>query len=173
MTKFVIFLRGINVGGVRIAMSELKSCLQEAELTNVKTYLQTGNVTCESDKSAETIKTFTEKALSAQFNYKAFVLVYTQPELEEIVKNYPWLESPPNTHRYAILWSDPKIQSELLKFAQTNIQPDEKVASGKNVIYWQVPRGITVTSSFGKFLGKPKFKSTTTNRNLNTLEKMI
>jgi len=153
-------------------MTDLKSCLEESGLSNIKTYLQTGNVTCESSQPAETIKTTTEQALAARFNYEAFVLVFTQSELQNIVQNYPWAQTPPNTHRYAILCSDQTIQQELIDYAQSNLQPDEKVAAGKNVIYWQVPRGITLTSPFGKFLGKPKFKSTTTNRNLNTLEKM-
>lgn len=154
-------------------MTDLTACLKEAGLTNVKTYLQTGNVTCESSNSTLKTKAIIERALTAHFKYEAFVLVYTISEFEDIVKNYPWPQTPPNTHRYAILCSDPKIQADLLEFAQSNIQSDEKVTAGKNVIYWLVPQGKTLTSPFGKYLGKTNFKSTTTNRNLNTLEKMI
>jgi uncharacterized protein (DUF1697 family) len=173
MTKFAIFLRGINVGGIRISMADLTICLIEAELKDIKTYLQTGNVTCTYAGNAEELKTRSEQALTEKFKYEAYVLVFTQSELEALVRDYPWTQTPPDTHRYAILCFDPQVQNELLEFGQANIKDGEKIAVGNNVIYWQVPRGITLTSNFGKFLSKAKFKSTTTNRNLNTLEKMI
>ncbi len=154
-------------------MPDLTDCLEQLGLTTVKTYLQTGNITCEHQGDLHILKSAIENSLTDRFNYQAFVLIFTQAELQAIVNNYPWPETPPDTHRYAILCSDSQIQSELLEFARANIQTEEKVDQGKNVIYWQVPRGITLTSPFGKHLGKPKYKATTTNRNLNTLEKML
>lgn len=173
MAHFALFLRGINVGKIRFSMADLKSCLEKSGLINVKTYLQSGNVTCQFDGSATELKSIAEQTLTARFNYEAYVHVVTHAELEDIVHNYPWEETPPDTHRYALLCSDPVLQSEILEFAKTKIESEEKVASHKNVIFWQVPRGLTLSSEFGKFTSKAKFKSNTTNRNLNTLEKML
>jgi uncharacterized protein (DUF1697 family) len=51
MTKYVAFLRGINVGGRIIKMADLRICLEKAGFGDVKTILQTGNVIFESDIS--------------------------------------------------------------------------------------------------------------------------
>ena len=53
--KYVALLRGINVGGNNIIkMDELKKIFEEIGFSNVKTYIQTGNVIfddTEKDKS--------------------------------------------------------------------------------------------------------------------------
>jgi uncharacterized protein (DUF1697 family) len=50
--------------------------------------------------------------------------------------------------------------------------PDEKIKPGKGVIYWQVPRG-TLDTTIGKTMGMKRYKSSTTTRNLRTLEKVL
>jgi uncharacterized protein (DUF1697 family) len=44
MTKYIAFLRGINVGNIRIKMADLKAMFEGLGFQEVKTYLQTGNV---------------------------------------------------------------------------------------------------------------------------------
>ena len=45
MTAFVILLRGVNVGGRnRLPMADLRTALTDEGLTNVRTYIQSGNV---------------------------------------------------------------------------------------------------------------------------------
>jgi hypothetical protein len=44
---------------------------------------------------------------------------------------------------------------------------------GDGVIYWRVDQGQTLRSSFGKTLSKSKYKSFNTNRNINTLQKIL
>ncbi|MDI3314110.1 MAG: DUF1697 domain-containing protein [Mycobacterium sp.] len=51
--------------------------------------------------------------------------------------------------------------------------PDEKIGSGDGVIYWQVPKGGTLDSAVGKTMGKQRYKSSTTTRNLRTLAKVL
>ena len=51
--------------------------------------------------------------------------------------------------------------------------PDEKISRGDGVIYWQVPKGSTLDSTIGKTMGKPRYKSSTTTRNLRTLAKVL
>jgi hypothetical protein len=41
------------------------------------------------------------------------------------------------------------------------------------VIYWRVDQGKTLRSSFGKLLAKSKYKEFNTNRNINTLQKLL
>ena len=44
MTRYVALLRGINVNGITIAMSDLADAFRELGYTDVKTVLASGNV---------------------------------------------------------------------------------------------------------------------------------
>ena len=47
------------------------------------------------------------------------------------------------------------------------------IAAGAGVLYWQVPRASTLDSAIGKTMGKKRYKSSTTTRNLRTLDKVL
>lgn len=170
--KYALFLRGINVGGIRVPMAELKDCLTLLGLREVKTFLQTGNVTFESDQSAIDLKPAIEAALTKQFNYTAHVLLYPADILQDIIRDYPF---PANEteHRYAIFCESQAVIDELMTHKEELDPTVESVAAGSVVVYWRVPKGSTLDTPFSKIMSKPKYKAVTTNRNVNTLEKMI
>jgi uncharacterized protein (DUF1697 family) len=72
--KYVVLLRGINVGGNNIIkMNDLKKLFEEMNFSGVKTYIQSGNVLfndCENDKM-KLIKII-EKELFEKLNNKNF-----------------------------------------------------------------------------------------------------
>lgn len=172
MARYAVFLRGINVGGIKVPMKNLRECLEKLGLRNVKTYLQTGNVTFNSDKSAPKLKQKIETALTRTFSYQAYVLIYNRSQLQQIIDGYPIIGDE-STHRYALLCKDPVIIKELVSQNKSLDPGVEKIAAGKLALYWQVKKGMTTDSAFGKLSAKPKYKSLTTTRNLNTLEKML
>ena len=50
MKRYVALLRGINISGKnKISMIELKQCFERLDYTEVKTYLNSGNVIFSSD----------------------------------------------------------------------------------------------------------------------------
>ena len=50
MNRYVVLLRGINVGGKNlIKMTALKACLEQAGFADVVTYIQSGNVLLSSE----------------------------------------------------------------------------------------------------------------------------
>ena len=76
----------------------------------------------------------------------------------------------PGHHSYVTFVSDPTVLEEL-----AGLQPglDERIARGDGVIYWQVPRSKSLQSAMGKTMGKKRYKSSTTTRNLRTLDKVL
>lgn len=170
--KYAMFMRGVNVGGIKVPMAELQECLRSLGLENIKTFLQTGNVVLESPLLPEELKPTIDDALSKRFNYRAFVLVYPASLLTELVHNYPF-DTSERKHRY-IVFCDNQAIAEELAVHQPELDPDlEKVALGNKTVYWSVDKGRTLDAGFSKILAKPKYKSQTTNRNINTVEKMI
>jgi uncharacterized protein (DUF1697 family) len=172
MAKFAAFLRGINVGGIKVPMPELKALFESLGFKNVKTYIQSGNVVFDSDKSLKDLKPVLEKALSKKFNYDAYVLLYKFEVLTEIIANYPFKRD--DTHHAYSIFVDGKTSMDEIKALVNSIGDEEKsIAFGNGVIYWKAVKGGTLDGPFAKILAKAKFKSTTTNRNINTLEKMV
>ncbi|MFE4370416.1 DUF1697 domain-containing protein [Streptomyces sp. NPDC056835] len=170
--QYVMFLRGINVGGIRVPMGELRVCLAQLGLTDIKTYLQTGNVTFSSSLPAAEIKSSVEKTLGEEFHYEAFILLFPAAIIEKVITQYPFAADD-QTHRYAIFCGSQDIINELAAYSSELIDTVEAIAPGENVLYWRAPKGSSTDTFFSKILSKSKYKATTTNRNLNTLEKMI
>jgi uncharacterized protein (DUF1697 family) len=169
MKKYIAFLRGINVGNIRIKMPDLKLTFESLGFQQVKTYLQTGNVVFESDKALEEIKPILEKTLSETFHYEAFVQLYDFDVLAKIIAHYPH-ERSENHHAYIIFIDNEIIFEDLKNIAENT---DEPIKTGNQVIYWKVVKGESLDTPFSKIIAKAKYKKNTTVRNINTLEKMI
>jgi uncharacterized protein (DUF1697 family) len=171
-TKYIAFLRGINVGKIRIKMADLKSAFETMGFTDVATFLQTGNVTFESADSIPAIKTTLEKGLSQTFNYDAYVLIYPFSLLEGIIQSYP-MKREETHHAYVVFVETPAIFEELKTIALDMDQSKDGIAAGNTILYWRVERGASTDTPFSKIVAKAKYKSTTTVRNINTLELMV
>ncbi|NGP06797.1 DUF1697 domain-containing protein [Rhodococcus sp. 14C212] len=172
MARYVALLRGINVGGITIAMADLKEVFAGLDFGNVRTVLASGNVVFDAD-TADTAdaKARIEAALRHRFGYEAFVFVHAQPAVAAIVDAYPF-EERDGRHAYAMFVADPAVLDELAATANGLDPAVERVARGNGVLYWDVERGQTVKSAFGRNTGKPRYKAVTTTRNLRTLRKL-
>jgi uncharacterized protein (DUF1697 family) len=171
--KYIAFLRGINVGNIRIKMMDLKASFEQMDCTNVTTFLQTGNVVFNANKSIQDLKIIIEKGLSETFNYKAYVLLYEFESLSEIINQYPF-ERVKTHHAYVLFVENEAIFKELEAISMTLETESAFIKAGNNqVLYWRVKEGETLHTPFAKIIAKAKYKTTTTVRNINTLEKMI
>jgi uncharacterized protein (DUF1697 family) len=170
MTRYVAFLRGVNVGGVNMKMAALANAFTEAGFSNVRTILASGNVLLDSDSDGDAVRCTAEQALRETFGYEAWVLVYEVTTVAAISANYPFEREVEDHHSYVTFVSDEAVLDEL---ATLTAGPEEKIRRGAGVIYWQVARNATLGSTIGKTMGKKRYKSSTTTRNLRTLEKVL
>jgi len=68
MSRYLVLLRGINVGGRnKVPMAALRELLESHGHTNVSTYIASGNVILSSDRSAGAIKREIEAELPKAF----------------------------------------------------------------------------------------------------------
>ncbi|PQM53857.1 DUF1697 domain-containing protein [Mycolicibacter virginiensis] len=170
MTRYALFLRGVNVGGVNLKMAEVAATLTAAGFSEVRTLLASGNVLLDSPATAAKVRTAAEAALRERFGYEAWVLVYDVETVRDIVAAYPFEPEVPDVHSYVTFVADDAALTELSGLAA---DAEEKITLGDRVIYWQIPKGDTLTSTVGKTMGNKRYKSTTTTRNLRTLNKML
>ena len=172
MTRFAAFLRGVNVGGVNLKMAEVATALTDAGFTNVRTILASGNVLLESSAKVATVRKKAEAALREKFGYDAWVLAYDIDTVRAISDAYPYEREVEGYQSYVTFVTDAAVLDELAALADQP-GPDEKISRGVGVVYWQVAKGSTLDSTIGKTMGKPRYKSSTTTRNLRTLAKVL
>lgn len=170
--NFCAFLRGVNIGKSVMKMADVKNVFEHAGMKDVSTVLATGNILFSSEKSPEDLKKILEKSMSGHFNYEAFLFIKNREEVKSIVENNPF-ETNPNFHIYAFVGIK-DIENILMKeFEKCNISENEKAEVSGNNFYWQVEKGNTLNSEFGKILGRKNLKNSFTSRNINTFEKIF
>ena len=169
MTRYVALLRGVNVGGVTIRMSELAALVAGLGYTDVTTVLASGNVLFTSVDAAAVTQHALEVALRRRFGYEAWVHVLTVDAIRAIAAAYPF-ERSAERHAYVVFAVTPEVRAELLA---VELDPAvEQAAPGEGVIYWSVPKGSTLDSALGKAQAQAAYKPWLTTRNLNTVEKL-
>ncbi|GAA4172391.1 DUF1697 domain-containing protein [Gryllotalpicola koreensis] len=175
MTSYVALLRGVNVGGITIRSAELGELFRSLGFGGVRTVLASGNVVFESDETdAAQLKARIEAALRERFGYDAWIVLLTKGKLAEIVAGFPFDAEREGWHPYVLFASDATHLAELLAAAPTLDPAEEIVAAGDGVLYWQLKIAVGSTNTkLAKLAAKPRFKPTTTNRNLRTLRKLL
>ncbi len=103
--KFVAFLRGINVGGKSmISMSDLKSCFETLGFTDVRTYINSGNVIFTTDGDERAFELSIEGALHKQFGMPIRAMVRSQADMQKLLASIPksWLTA--TDHKYEFIF---------------------------------------------------------------------
>jgi len=172
VTRYAAFLRGVNVGGVTLKMADVARAFEDAGFSNVATVLASGNVLLDSPAAVNSVRSRAEKALRDAFGYDAWVLAYDLDTVRAISDKFPFEREVDGHHSYVTFVTDADVLDELAALAK-DAGPDEKIKRGKGVIYWQVPNRGTLDTTIGKTMGKKRYKSSTTTRNLRTLDKVL
>lgn len=93
MSVYIALLRGINVGGKNIIkMADLKRTFEAIGLSQVQTYIQSGNVLFVSDEEEEPLRKRIEHEIETVFGLAVTVVLRTAAELEDIIRNCPFSE---------------------------------------------------------------------------------
>ena len=165
MTRYLVLLRGINVGGRnKVPMAALRALLESHGHTDVSTYIASGNVILSSDRSAAEIKRELERDLPKTFKLDSeliAVLVLTKAQLRAVVKNRPkgFGDSPDTYHSDAVFLMDIPASEAMQVF---DPRPGvDQVWPGKGVIYSQRLSAERTKSRLGKIVGTPAYKAMT------------
>jgi uncharacterized protein (DUF1697 family) len=172
MTRYAALLRGVNVGGVNLKMAEVAAAFTDAGFGGVKTILASGNVLFDSKAGVNSVRTKAEAALRETFGYDAWVLAYDLEDVRKISEAFPFEREVEGVHSYVTFVTDADVLDELVALAD-EAKSGEKIERGKGVVYWQVSKTGTLDSTIGKTMGKKRYKSTTTTRNLRTVDKLL
>ena len=168
--RIVALLRGVNVGGVRFAMADLRAALQEAGFADVRTVLASGNVLVTTDDDPRTTADRVHDVILQRFGFDLAAIAVDLDAVRTAVATYPFPRTS-DRHAYVVFASDPAAVRALI--VGDALDDDEQVAAGEGVLHWTVPKGRTIDSVFGRRLAHRVREGTVTTRNLNTLEKIL
>lgn len=168
METWIALLRGINVGGKNILpMKELIKLMEENGFSDVRTYIQSGNVVFKStSRSSDKIGSLIE----GKFGFKPTVFVLSADELALSASNNPYQTDIGKTLHF--FFCDQIPQSVDYEFLDGLKAPSEEYQIIDKVFYFYAPDGIG-RSKLAEKMGRTFKDVTITGRNLNTINKLL
>ena len=171
---YVALLRGVNVGGKnKVEMKQLKAVFEEAGMTSVRTYINSGNVIFSTTtRGRPRLIKLLEDAIAKRFGFRVNVLVRDVKKMRAVVKAMPshWTNDAKMKCDVMFLWDDvdrPSIVKQL------QVKPElEDVRYAPGALIWRVDRKNVTRSGMMKLVGTPIYKRMTI-RNCNTTRKLL
>lgn len=171
MQRFVCLLRAINVGGNNlIKMPALKECMHTLGLSNIQTYLQSGNVIFQAlPQDIEELRKMIEGKIQEVFNLSITTFIYTEKDWRRISENIPFQEK---DHRQVyITLLGQMVSGQNTDILKEKLLPEDEIMLKDGVIYCYFPNGYGNTKLTLAFVEK-KLSTYATTRNKNTVEKL-
>ena len=160
----IALLRAVNVGGTgKLPMAELRALCANVGLTQVRTYIASGNVVCESPLAPAAVKAKLEKALHAKLGKPCAVMVRSLAEMEAVEKKNPFPGAPPGF--LLVIFLDQAPPKDALKAVKVPGGEQFKVVGRELFIHY--PEGM------GKSRLRTPLADVGTGRNLNTVRALI
>jgi uncharacterized protein (DUF1697 family) len=175
-STYIAFLRGINVSGQKtIKMADLKALFESMNFSDVKTYIQSGNVLFKTSENANktAIANRIELKIEKEFGFTVSVLIKNSDELMAILENNPFANPAE--------FSEDRQYITLLKYKPEVVQEKqfEKYKSDGEILvfknseaYFYCPGGYGRTKLSNTFI-EAKLKTVATTRNLNTMKTLL
>lgn len=175
MTTYICILRGINVSGHKmIKMDALKELFSKLKYKNVRTYIQSGNVIFQFDKTeTKQLEAQIAKQINIAFGFDVPVLVREAGEFKKVFENNPFVnkrkEDISKLHVTFLSEQPDKVKVEAISGGDYG--RDEFIVTG-NVIFLFCPDGYGNTKLNNNFF-ENKLKVTATTRNWKTITELI
>ena len=140
MATHVAFLRAVNVGGLKVAMAELREIAGALGWSDVATHLNSGNLLLTSSEDSATIGARLDAALADRYARELPVMVRTPEELASVLERLPFRDE---------AYDERRLQVAFLADAPPEDTParivgpdgDEGVVDGREV-FLHYPNGL-------------------------------
>jgi uncharacterized protein (DUF1697 family) len=174
MPVYIAMLRGINVGAhKRMKMEKLRASCEGLGFTNVKSYIQSGNVVFRSGKlSSAALSKKIGECIVRDFGFSADVISRTREEMKRIIDDNPFTKERGMdvSKLHVVFLPHAPPPTGLKKLQELTLAPDRVHSSGEE-IYFYFPNGISGSSLWKHPLDKV-LSVAGTMRNWNTVNKV-
>jgi uncharacterized protein (DUF1697 family) len=170
---YIALLRGINVGGNnKIEMKRLASTFEQAGMTHVRTYINSGNVIFRSESLTRAdLSELLERAIESDFGLRVKLILRDAESVTFAAAALPadWTNDQATRCDVMFLWDEidsPEIIGSLPIKAGIDV-----VKYVPGAVLWRVDRTAVTRSGMIKLLGTRTYKQMTM-RNCNTVRKL-
>ncbi|MFB8776258.1 DUF1697 domain-containing protein [Streptomyces broussonetiae] len=177
MTKsYAALLRGINVGGKKIPMAELRTVMERLDgYDAVRTYLQSGQAAFTADHGDEdSLAAELAGAIEEHFGFRVDVLVRDHAYLAAIADACPFPAAEREPRQLHVTYFSAPVTPD--RFAEIDQQAHlpEEFRLGDRALYLYVPEGLG-RSKLAEYLARPRLTKgvIATTRNWNTVRKLV
>lgn len=173
MSRFVVLLRGVNVGkGNKVPMAEFRAALESLGHRQVRTLLNSGNAVFSStSRSTSKLASVIAKAVEDRFGVVTPVIVKSAAELEAIVENNPFPPTESEHSRFLVAFASDSTKLLELQRLSSLLQPGEHFAVNDYAAYLHCAGGL-LESKVGEAIVGRAGRSVTT-RNWATVLKLL
>ena len=174
-SRYLAFLRGINVGGHRVSMEDLRARFAELRFRNVETFIASGNVIFEASgrANAEALEKWIEGHLREALGYGVATFLRTPAELSRIVSALPFPEADVAVagHTVHVGFLRRAPDAALIAHLQGLATSFDTFGVGTREMYW-LCRGRSSDSLVKWTAVEKAMKLDVTMRNLTTVRKL-
>jgi uncharacterized protein (DUF1697 family) len=174
VTKYIAFLRAINVGGHTVKMDALRGLFADLGLANVETFIASGNVIFEAAGDTPTIEKRIEAHLLESLGYAVATFVRSTAELAEVARYKAFADAEMNAETHGLyigFLAESPTQEATWKLLACVTPLDEFHIHGREV-YWLCRTRFSESTFSGPRLEKTLGMQTTI-RNVTTLQKLV
>ncbi len=173
MSRFIAFLRAINVGGHTVKMDDLRQLFESLGFSGVETFIASGNVVFEATAGgAEVLERKIEDRLREALGYEVATFIRTDAELATIAKYQPFPQ--PDLDKAAALniafLADPLDGDALQKLMTLRTDIDDFHVHQRE-IYWLCLKKQS-DSTFSNAVLEKTLGVKSTLRGVSTIQKM-
>ncbi len=173
MARYIALLRGINVGGHRVKMEDLRALFVALGFANVETFIASGNVIFETDTTDTlALAARIEQHLQQALGYSVATFLRTPAELAAITAYTPFPHIPPTEgHTLAVLFMAQSLPAHAHATLATFETSADALHTHGREIYW-LSRGRMSDSLVDWPLFAKTLPLATTTRNITTVRKL-
>jgi uncharacterized protein (DUF1697 family) len=175
ITRYIAFLRAINVGGRTVKMDRLRELFEGLGFSNVETFIASGNVIFESpEQNTAALERRIEGHLQESLGYRVDTFVRSAQELADIAAYQPFPAPALNadsTTLYISFLSDPPPPPAHEK-ALALQTPTDEFHIHERELYWLRHGRISDSAISGTLLEKT-VGMPATMRNVNTIKRIV
>ena len=139
MAVQLALMRGINVGGKnKLPMRELAALFEGAGCSDVRTFIQSGNVIFTPPKKASRLSDIVAAGIAERYGYRTPVILRTVEQMREVVKGNPF---PGGEERLHVMFLQDRPPTQHIAGLDPNRSvPDRFIVRGAE-IYLHLPNG--------------------------------
>jgi uncharacterized protein (DUF1697 family) len=171
---YVALLRGINVGGKnKVPIKDLTEVFLEARCSEVRTYIQSGNVIFNSSSGlAQRLPLLITARIRERFGYTIPVVLRTVGQLGKVVRTNPFLRAGVAENELHVLFLADLPASRRVEDLDPDRSPPDTFQVLGQEVYLRLPNGAARTKLTNQYFDS-KLATTSTGRNWRTVTKLF